>query len=163
MSQTATQPTTPSASPVEHSVQTINFTRTDSVAAPIEITFAAILEELGPGSTMPDGSSFAMKVEPYPGGRWMRDLGNNTGHLWGHVQVIKPPKLLEICGPMFMSYPATNWIQYRLTPEGNGTSLQFTHRALGLIPADHRTGVAEGWAHGLKRVRELAESRAAKR
>ena len=159
MSQTATQ--TPSAPAVEQTVHTINLTRTDTIAAPIEITFQAILEELGPGSTMPDGTAFAMKIEPFPGGRWMRDLGNNTGHLWGHVQVIKPPKLLEICGPMFMSYPATNWIQYRLVAEGNGTTLTFTHRALGLIPADHRAGVAEGWAHGLKRVRELAESRAA--
>ena len=41
-----------------------------------------------------------MKIEPWPGGRWYRDLGNNAGHLWGHVQVIKPPTLLEICGPL---------------------------------------------------------------
>ena len=51
-------------------------------------------------------SRFPMVIEPWPGGRWYRDLGNNAGHLWGHVQVIKPPTLLELCGPMFMSFPA---------------------------------------------------------
>ena len=38
------------------------------------------------------------KLEAWPGGRWFRDLGNNAGHLWGHVRVIKPPALLEISG-----------------------------------------------------------------
>ena len=47
-----------------------------------------------------------MKIEAWPGGRWFRALGNNTGHLWDHVQSIKPPKLLEIHGPLFMSTPA---------------------------------------------------------
>jgi hypothetical protein len=69
-----------------------------------------------------------MKIELWPGGRWYRDLGNNTGHLWAHVQVIKPPKLLELCGPMFMSYPATNHVQYRLVEEAGKTRLTLTHR-----------------------------------
>ena len=46
-----------------------------------------------------------MKIEPWPGGRWYRDLGNDNGHFWGHVQAIKQPTLLEIYGPLFMSYP----------------------------------------------------------
>jgi hypothetical protein len=50
-------------------------------------------------------------IEPWPGGRWYRDLGNETGHLSGHAQVIKPPTLLEFNGPMFMSFPAVNHVQ----------------------------------------------------
>jgi uncharacterized protein YndB with AHSA1/START domain len=140
-------------------IQTLDLVKEIEIAAPIEITFQAVLEEMGPGSEMPDGTPFPMKIEPRPGGRWYRDLGNDTGHLWGHVQVIKPPGLLEICGPMFMSYPATNFVQYRLTAEGDRTRLKITHRALGLIPERDREGVGEGWAHGLKRIRELAERR----
>jgi hypothetical protein len=45
-----------------------------------------------------------MILEQWPGGRWSRDHGNGIGHLWGHVQVIKPPVLLELSGLMFMSY-----------------------------------------------------------
>jgi hypothetical protein len=73
------------------------------------------------------------------------------------VQVIKPPTLLEICGPLMMSYPATNHLQYRLTAEGGGTRLAFLHRALGLILPEHRDGLPQGWQHWLERIREQAE------
>ena len=127
------------------------------INASIEIVFQAMLDELGPQSMMPDGTPMPLKLEAWPGGRWFRDLGNNAGHLWGHVQVIKPPTLLEIYGPMPMSYPAVNHIQYRLAAEGSGTRLKFAHRAVGLIPQEHRDGMPEGWAHWLKRIRENAE------
>ena len=92
------------------------------IAASIEVTFEAMLDQLGPGGEMPDGTPFPFKLEAWPGGRWYRDLGNNAGHLWGHVQVIKPPTLLEIVGPMPMSYPAINHLQYRLKAEGDKTA-----------------------------------------
>ena len=101
-----------------------------------------------------------MVLEAWPGGRWYRDLGNNSGHYWGHVQVIKPPTLLEICGPLFMSYPAVSHLQYRLTAEGAATRLQLTHRALGMITDEHRKGVVMGWSYCLERLRDLAERRA---
>jgi len=56
---------------------------------------------MGPGFETPDGTSLQMKLEAWPGGRWYRDLGNNMGHFWGHVQAIKAPNLIEICGPLF--------------------------------------------------------------
>ena len=85
------------------------------IEAPIDIAFECVLAQLGPESQMPDGRPFPFKLEAFPGGRWLRDLGNNTGHLWGHVQVIKPPKLIELWGPFMMSYAATNHAQYRRT------------------------------------------------
>jgi hypothetical protein len=103
-----------------------------------------------------------MKLEPWPGGRWYRDLGNSAGHFWGHVQVIKPPRLLEICGPIFMSYPAISHLEYRLTAEGDITRLRLRHRAIGQIPPDQRdaiTGGMEPWSHTLMRVRDVAERR----
>ena len=127
------------------------------IAAPIETAFEALLAELGPEGQMPDGKPFPFKLEPWPGGRWYRDLGNNAGHLWGHVQVIKPPTLLELCGPMPMSYAATNHVQYRLVAEGDKTRVKLTHKALGMIPQEHRDGMPEGWEFGLKRIREIAE------
>ena len=130
------------------------------VQAPLDVTFAALLEQLGPGNETPDGKSLNMKIEAWPGGRWYRDLGNNSGHFWGHVQVIKPPTLLEICGPLMMSYPAINHVQYRLKSEGGGTRLSFIHRAAGLILPEHRDGLPKGWEHKLERVRELAERKA---
>lgn len=143
----------------DQTVHTLDIVREETIDAPIEIVFAAVLDELGPESQMPDGKSMQMKFEPWPGGRWYRDLGNNTGHFWGHVQVIKPPALLEICGPMFMSYPAIHHVQYRLKAQGSGTHLKITNKAIGLIPLEHREGMDEGWDHGIKRIRELAGRR----
>jgi uncharacterized protein YndB with AHSA1/START domain len=139
------------------SIQTFEIRKEIEIAAPIDITFEAVLDELGPEGQMPDGRPFPMKIEPWPGGRWYRDLGNNSGHLWGHVQVIKPPTLLELCGPMPMSYPAVNHVQYRLKADGGGTRLTVLHRAMGLILPEHRDGMPEGWEHGLERIRALAE------
>lgn len=139
------------------SFETFQVNQQIEIAASIDIAFEAMLDELGPEAQMPGGKPFAMKIEPWPGGRWYRDLGNNTGHLWGHVQVIKPPTLLEICGPLMMSHPAMNHVQYRFKAEGGKTRLEFLHRAAGLIDPDHREGMPKGWQHWLERIRDLAE------
>jgi uncharacterized protein YndB with AHSA1/START domain len=138
-------------------VECLEIVKEIEIAAPIDIAFAAMLDELGPECQMLGGKPFPMKIEPWPGGRWYRDVGNNSGHLWGHVQVIKPPTLLEICGPLMMSYPAANHLQYRFTAQGTGTRLAFLHRAMGLIQPEHKDGLPKGWQHWLERIRELAE------
>ena len=140
----------------DQAIHVFEFIRDEFIEAPIDIVFQATLDELGPEGQMADGKPMPMKLEAWPGGRWFRDLGNSSGHLWGHVQVIKPPNLLELSGPMFMSYPAANHAQYRLTAEGAGTRLKFVHKAMGLIPREHREGMEMGWSYGLKRIRELA-------
>jgi len=145
-------------------IHTLDIRQDIFIAALPEIAFEALLEELGPGSVMPDGKPFPMKIEPWPGGRWYRDLGetggHKYGHLWGHVQVIKAPTLLELTGPMPMSYPAINHLQYSLTAEAGGTRLAFIHRALGLIPQEHREGMPKGWEHKLNRIKSVAEQKA---
>lgn len=138
-------------------IESLEVRKEIEIAAPIQIAFEAVLEELGPEGQMPDGTPFPMTIEPWPGGRWFRDLGNNAGHLWGHVQVIKAPTLLEICGPLMMSYPAQNHLQYRLKAEGSGTRLEFLHRGMGLFLPQHRAGLSEGWGYWLERIRKLAE------
>jgi len=146
----------------EQTMHALEVTKDVQIAAPVEIVFETLLEQLGPRHETAPGSPLPMKLEPWPGGRWYRDLGNSAGHFWGHVQVIKPPTLLEICGPLFMSYPAISHLAYRLTAEGNVTRLRLTHRPIGQMPADHREAVREGmepWSHTLMRVREAAERR----
>ena len=139
------------------SVDSFEIRKEIEIAAPVDIAFTAMLDVIGPEGQMLDGAPFPMKIEPWPGGRWYRDLGDNSGHLWGHVQVVKPPTLLEICGPLMMSHPALNHLQYRLKAEGGVTRLAFLHRAVGLILPEHRDGMPEGWQHWLERIRELAE------
>jgi hypothetical protein len=147
----------------QESSQTFEIKKEIEIAAPLEVAFEAMLEELGPEGQMMDGTSMSFKLEPWPGGRWYRDLGNKAGHLWGHVQVIKPPTLLEIWGPLMMSYPAVNHLQYRFTAQGSGTKLAFLHRAMGLIMPEHREGMPKGWAHWSERIRQRAEQKAQKK
>lgn len=128
------------------------------VRASLDTTFAALLDQLGPFNETPEGTPLPMKLEPWPGGRWYRDLGEGSGHFWGHVQAIKRPTLLEIAGPLFMSYPVSNNVQYRLSETDGGTLIKFRHSALGLIQDDHRAGVTTGWAYIHANVVKRAES-----
>jgi len=136
---------------------TLNLTQEIHVRAPMDVTFAALLEQIGPENDTRDGQSMPMKLEPWPGGRWYRDLGDGNGHFWGHVQAIKRPTLLEITGPLFMSYPVVSNVQYRLSEVDGGTLIKFHHTALGLIQEDHKEGVGKGWTHIHARVRARAE------
>ncbi len=141
---------------------TLSVTEEIQVSAPLDATFTALLEQLGPFNEAEQGKPMPMKLEPWPGGRWYRDLGDNNGHFWGVVQAIKRPTLLEFTGPLFMSYPVCSNVQYRLGESAGGTLITFHHTALGLILDDHREGVVTGWGHinaGVKKRAEAARSR----
>jgi uncharacterized protein YndB with AHSA1/START domain len=129
------------------------------VQAPVETTFEALLEQIGPGNERGEGEPMPMVLEAWPGGRWYRDLGNDNGHFWGHVQAIKRPTLLEICGPLFASFPFVSNVQYRLTEKDGGTLISFRHSALGLIEDYHRENVGKGWTMILDRIRKHAEAK----
>ena len=135
---------------------TLSVTQEINVRASVEKTFNALLEQMGPANGYED-KPMPMVIEPWPGGRWFRDLGDNNGHCWGTVQAIKRPTLLEISGPLFMSYPVLSNIQYRLTEVQGGTLIAFRHYAFGLIPDDQREGLEQGWKHLLDGARRRAE------
>jgi hypothetical protein len=127
------------------------------VRASLETTFDSILAMAGRLNETRDGTPMPMVLEAWPGGRWYRDLGGNNGHLWGHVQSIKRPTLLEIYGPLFMSYPTMSNVQYRLKEVEGGTLVSFRHTAFGFVQDDHRQGISEGWKMLLTRVAREAE------
>jgi hypothetical protein len=127
------------------------------VRASLEATFEALLEQIGPGNETPDGKPLPLEIEPWPGGRWFRDLGDGNGHFWGHVQAIKRPTLLEITGPLFISGPVMSNVQYRLKEVDGGTLIVFRHAALGFVPDDYRAGLSSGWLPLLERIRARAE------
>ena len=135
---------------------TLQVTQEIHVNASIKTTFEVLLEQIGPENESEQGK-MPMKIEPWPGGRWFRDLGGNDGHLWGHVQAIKRPTLLEITGPLFMSYGVVSNVQYRLSEEKGETVIRFHHKAFGVIQDDHRRGVNQGWTNLNQRIKARAE------
>jgi len=135
----------------------LNIQQEIHVEASIETTFDALLEQLGPKNENHEGKPMPMKLEARPGGRWFRDLGNDQGHLWAHVQAIRRPDLLEFSGPLMMSFPAVNNVQYRLAADKGGTKITFRHSGMGPIPDEFREGMPKGWAHMLEIARRAAE------
>ena len=139
---------------IEHSVE---------VAGKIEEVFRSVIHRFGEGNIRPDGVPMDMKLEEWAGGRWYRDRGEGIQHLWGHVQVIKPPTLVELSGPMFMSYPALNHLELKLEETSSGTRVTLRHRAIGMLDPQHREGVTEGWKSFLDLVEKDFSNTAATR
>ena len=131
------------------------------IKAAIGDVFRSVLYRFGEGNATLKGESLQMVLEQWPGGRWFRDRGNGIGHLWGHVQVLKPPALLELSGPMFMSYPAINHVEVKLEEIAGGTRVALRHRAIGLIDQAHRENVSTGWQHILNSIAEHATGKTA--
>ena len=137
---------------------TFTIKETILVRASLEKTFTSLLVQMGRQNETPDGKPLPMIIEPHPGGRWYRTLGGDDGHLWGFVQSIKRPALLEIWGPLFMSTTATSNLLYRLSEGEDGTLIDFTHTVFGPFPEDHRARIGTGWTALHARVRAAAEA-----
>jgi hypothetical protein len=136
----------------------LNITEEIHVRASIADAFEALLEEMGPSNRGHEDAPMPMTLEPRPGGRWFRDLGDGNGHLWGHVQAIKRPTLLEISGPLMMSFAATSNLQYRLKEVDGGTLITLRHTALAMFPSDdYRGALGQGWAKTFERLRRRFE------
>jgi uncharacterized protein YndB with AHSA1/START domain len=135
----------------------LNIAEEVHVRAPIAATFAALLEEIGPSNKGHNDTPMPMTLEAWPGGRWFRDLGDGNGHLWGHVQAIKRPTLLEITGPLMMSFGVASNLQYRLKEENGGTSITLRHSAIGLFPDGYREALSQGWPLLVDRIRRRVE------
>ena len=138
---------------------TLDISQTIDIDAAADEVFGNLILRLSEQSSTPDNQAMPMVLEQWPGGRWYRDLGDDQGHLWGFVQVIKPPTLLEIHGPLFMSYPAVGHVQFRVTPTSGGCELSLRHRVVGLIDEEHRAGVTHGWDSCANDVKQMSEAK----
>jgi hypothetical protein len=137
---------------------TFTITEEIFVRASIDATFDSLITQLGRQNETPDGKPMPMMIETKPGGRWYRDLGGDNGHLWGFVQSIRRPALLEIWGPLFMSTAAANNLIYRLAEVDGGTMISFKHTLLGPVPDEFRQHMAPGWSAIHNRVKRQAEA-----
>ncbi len=127
------------------------------IEAALGDAYRALIGRLTNANSTPDNKPMPMVLEQWPGGRWFRDLGAGQGHLWAFVQVIKPPTLLELHGPMFMSYPVASHMQFRLTQISGGVELYLRHRVVGPMEEEQRTRVRPGWQYLMDQTKLLAE------
>ena len=71
-----------SATIAEQSVYTLEIVKEEEIAAPIDVVFETILEQMGPENETPE-KKMPMVLEAWPGGRWYRDLGDGARALLG--------------------------------------------------------------------------------
>jgi len=135
----------------------VNIEQTLEIKAAPEKVFEGLLKHLCDFGGEPGKPRLTLKLERKPGGRWFRDLGSESGHLWGFVQSIKPPTLLEIFGPLMMSHPVAGHLIVRLTPIDKGTKLVFKNEVFGPMTADCRAGMTEGWGQMLDALKRDVE------
>jgi hypothetical protein len=131
--------------------------KTIDVDAPPAVAFQSILDEL---AAIPDGKGEAMKfkLEAWPGGRWFRDTGNDTGHLWGHVSVIKPPRVLELTGPLMIPSATINHVSYRVTPRGEDAStITMVHTGVGAFDEKMAANMEQGWGNIADAIKRRAD------
>src|SRR5437867_2540255 len=89
----------------------LNITQEIHVKASLERTFESLLDQLGPYNETPEGKSLQMKLEPWPGGRWYRDLGDSNGHFWATFRPSSGPRYSKSparCLLLPHSFPTSN-------------------------------------------------------
>ena len=127
------------------------------IRASPEKVFEGLIKHLCDMEGEPGKPRLTLKLERKPGGRWYRDLGSDSGHLWGFVQSIKPPQLLEIFGPLMLSYPVVCHLIVRLSAVGGATRLVFKNEILGPVPDEFRDGMGDGWGQMLDAMKRDVE------
>lgn len=125
-------------------------------AAPGDV-FRGVIDQLKNLDTDEPGKTLKLELEEWPGGRWFRDLGAGTGHLWGFVQSIKPPVLIEIYGPLMISSAVANNLIIRIEAVPNGAKVKLRHQCLGDVPEAFRKGMGEGWGMVLTGAKRRVE------
>jgi uncharacterized protein YndB with AHSA1/START domain len=83
-------------------------------------------------------------IEPQVGGRWMQEW-DNGGALFGNFTVWDPPKLLCVTGPLAMTRPAYNLLEFQFDAADTGTQVTIRHEAFGTFEADTAEMYANGW------------------
>ena len=83
-------------------------------------------------------------IEAEVGGRWMQQW-DSGGALFGTFTVFDPPSLLCVTGPLAMTRPAFNWLEFAFDAADAGTKLTLRHQAMGEFDPDTASIYENGW------------------
>ena len=83
-------------------------------------------------------------IETFVGGRWMQEW-DNGGALFGNFTVWDPPKMLALVGPLAMTRPAHNVLEFLFDQTDGGTQVIVRHEAYGVFDDDTEEMYASGW------------------
>jgi uncharacterized protein YndB with AHSA1/START domain len=119
------------------------------VDAPPERVFDALTKDVsawwGEPHMYDEARARDIRLDPVVGGHFYEDWGHGEGALYATVTLLRRPERLRMSGSMGMSGAVAGVIDFRLTPQGKSTVLRFSHRAVGEVTEETRTGYREGW------------------
>lgn len=100
-----------------------------------------------------------IRLDAVLGGRFYEDWGNGEGAVYATVALLRRPERLRLHGGMGMAGAVAGVIDFRLTPQGDGTVVRLVHRAVGEVGDETRAAYSRGW-HGLlgERLKGYVES-----
>lgn len=105
-----------------------------------------------------DGQGPPGRIETFVGGRVFHDAGDGRGDLYGHVAFYEPPRKLRITG----DYCNREAVYTVVTIEfdelaAERTRVRLDHRSAGEANDAFMASFDEGWAWGLKALKEYVE------
>lgn len=115
------------------------------IEASPERVFAALTEGIGGWWTHSFRSPATVRLEAKVGGRFGEFWSEDEGALYGTVTRIKRGELLMYAGPMGMSGAVHNVIEFKLSADGTGTRVEFSHHGMGDIDEATEASYRGGW------------------
>jgi DNA-binding transcriptional ArsR family regulator/uncharacterized protein YndB with AHSA1/START domain len=114
-------------------------------AEPLQV-FDALTEPMAWWSHSFSDPPHAILLEPKVGGRFFEVFDESgDGALYAVVDYVKRGETLRMTGPMGMRGPVVGFIRFDLEAQGGGTLLALSHRIVGEVDEETRTGYDEGW------------------
>lgn len=130
--------------PVPFEVQHFAYTSVIHLPAPPSRCWAAFTLDIDQWWTYRLRDRTRCTIETFVGGRWMQEW-DGGGALFGTFTVWDPPHLLCVTGPLAMSRPAHNLLEFQFEAAGDGTDVAIRHEAFGDFDGDTGEMYANGW------------------
>jgi hypothetical protein len=138
-------------SELEQVVRQLSITERYFYAQNQQLVWRAITSEIGLWWSERVHDEARTVIDAMPGGSWTQ-MWSTGGALLGTVTQVQAPVLLRINGPLAMSTPVFNTVEFVLEPTAEkGTNLYLTHHAFGLLGPDDQDAYGEVWESLLNR------------
>jgi len=130
------------------------------IAAPPARVYQAALRETGSWFYVPTEESAHGRsaIEPFVGGRFWRDYGEEGGELYGHVTRLDRDALVRIAGTFGNRFASTSVVDLAIEAKGGGSVVRLSHRVSGDVPEELASEFERGWECELANLRSFVET-----
>lgn len=126
-------------------VQTLSLSLIYAFSQPPVQVWRAMTEDIGVWWSERIHPEARTVLTPAPGDKWVQ-LWSNGGAFLGTVTHVHAPLLLRVSGPLAMTTPVMNTVEFRLELMDSGsTRMHLIHQAIGILGGADEAGYTEVW------------------